>query len=89
MRFIDKITLVLLGFLLAVRADACSCGLLTGAPDEQVAQSLHDAHAVFVARLVRSALKPNLKKRKVYEDAQFEVLEVFKGELRPGQRIRV
>src|SRR5690349_24534984 len=80
-------SLVLLA--LSARADACSCALQQGTLEEQVAQSLSDAHAVFVARLVHSALKPNRRQRHVYEDAQFEVLEVFKGDLRRGQAVRV
>lgn len=82
-------SLLVLVAALPARADACSCALQKGTHQEQVAQSLDQAHDVFVARLVHSALKPNRQQRNVYEDALFEVLEVFKGSLRPGQTIRV
>jgi hypothetical protein len=75
---------------IAPAANACSCLMLTGTPDEQVHQSLDEADVVFLARLLRSALKPDRQDRRlVVEDAQFEILEVFKGELRAGQIIRV
>lgn len=73
-----------------VRADACSCVALQGTDVEQIEQSLNEADAVFVARLKRSSLKPDRRNRRsVAEDAQFEVVEVFKGPLRAGQTIRV
>jgi hypothetical protein len=76
--------------LLASRAEACSCVMLKGTAEEQVTQSRAEADAVFVARLVRSALKPGLgEHRVVVEDAQFEVLEIFKGGLNKGQIVRV
>jgi hypothetical protein len=72
------------------RADACSCLLLTGSATEQVEQSMRDSDDVFVARLKRSALKPDRRNRRlVVEDANFEVIEVFKGSLKAGQIIRV
>jgi hypothetical protein len=78
---------------LATSATACSCILLTGSPAEQVQQSFDDAEAVFVAKLKRSALRPRSRSSghglEVVEDAQFEVIEVFKGALEVGQVIRV
>jgi hypothetical protein len=76
--------------LVAGPADACSCVLPTGTPPEQVQQAFDEAAAVFVARLKRSALKPDHRnRREVAEDAQFEVVEVFKGALEVGQVVRV
>ncbi|HUQ09569.1 MAG TPA: hypothetical protein VM146_04575 [Steroidobacteraceae bacterium] len=79
--------------VVAPAAQACSCLQLTGTPEEQVRQSLDDADAVFVARLKRSALRPETRtdghRRDVIEDAQFEIIEVFKGALQVGQVIRV
>jgi hypothetical protein len=81
---------MLLAILLAARADACSCLLPSGTPDELVSQALQESDDVFVARLKRSALKPDPRnRRQVVEDANFEVVEVFKGSLQPGQVIRV
>lgn len=88
----DWLTVPLLALLLAVsvRADACSCVALQGTDIEQIEQSLNEADTVFVARLKRSSLKPDRRdRRSVAEDAQFEVVEVFKGPLRVGQTIRV
>lgn len=71
-------------------AHACSCLRVDGTPDEQVEYALAEADAVFVARVIRSALKPDrAHKTMVYEDAQLEVVEVFKGVLRVGQVIRM
>jgi hypothetical protein len=82
--------LILASGAMAPSANACSCLMLTGTPDELVRQALDDADVVFVARLLRSALKPDRQDRRlVVEDAQFKILEVFKGELREGQLIRV
>jgi hypothetical protein len=76
--------------LLATRADACSCVALHGTAVEQIEQSLNDADTVFVARLRRSSLKPDRRDRhSVAEEAQLEVVEVFKGPLHVGQTIRV
>lgn len=72
------------------QARACSCLIVGGPPAEQVEQALKESDDVFIARLKRSALKPDLRdRRQVVEDAAFEVIEVFKGSLRPGQTIRV
>lgn len=90
--FSDSFTAILLALLLvvSVRANACSCIALQGADIEQIEQSLDEADTVFVARLKRSSLKPDRRdRRSVAEDAQFEVIEVFKGPLRVGQIIRV
>lgn len=74
----------------APSAHACSCLRVEGTPDEQVEYALAEADAVFVARVIRSALKPDrVRKTMVYEDAQLEVVEVFKGVLRVGQVIRM
>ena len=71
-------------------AEACSCIGLQGTVDEQIEQSLNESDTVFVARLKRSSLKPDRRDRhSVAEDAQFEVIEVFKGPLKVGQTIRV
>jgi hypothetical protein len=86
------IRMMLLAPLLAVsgRADACSCVALQGTDVEQIEQSLNEADTVFVARLRRSSLKPDRRDRRaVAEEAQFEIIEVFKGPLRTGQIIRV
>jgi hypothetical protein len=88
-RDLPAVAMLVLAAVLPARADACSCTLQEGTHEEQVAQSLDASHAVFVARLTHSALKPNRQDRHVYEDAQFEVLEVFKGDLRRGQTVRV
>jgi hypothetical protein len=83
--------LILSFFLVAApRSEACSCVALKGTQEEQVKQSLVDADVVFVARLTRSSVGPDRERRKVVaESAHFEVLEVFKGQLRVGQMIRV
>lgn len=90
MRTVIALIVTMLSPWMAGPALACSCVLITGTPTEQVQQSFDDADAVFVARLKRSALKPDHhNRREVVEDAQFEVIEVFKGALRVGQIIRV
>ena len=77
-------------FMWSARAEACSCIALQGTVDEQIEQSLNESDTVFVARLKRSSLKPDRRDRhSVAEDAQFEVIEVFKGPLKVGQTIRV
>lgn len=82
--------LLAVGLLLSTRAEACSCVALHGTDAEQIEQSLNDADTVFVARVKRSSLKPDRRERRsVAEDAQLEVVEVFKGPLRVGQIIRV
>ena len=82
--------LPLAALLLSARAEACSCVALHGTVVEQIEQSLNEADTVFVARLKRSSLKPDRRdRRSVAEDAQLEVLEVFKGPFRVGQTIRV
>ena len=74
----------------ATWADACSCVLQRGPVEQRIEQSLREADAVFIARLLRSTLKPDRQEsRMVREDAQFEVLKVFKGSVRKGQVIRV
>jgi hypothetical protein len=79
-----------LALALSGRAEACSCEASQGTGDEQIGHSLDEADAVFVGRLKRSSLKPDRRApRTVAEDAQFEVIEVFKGPLRVGQIIRV
>jgi hypothetical protein len=82
--------LLLLALLPISRGEACSCMQLSGSVAEQVAQSQDRAQTVFVARLLRSTLGPDRQHRNlVVENAQFKVMQVFKGALREGQIIDV
>ena len=57
---------------------------------QEVREALRDADAVIVARLRYSTLTTDTTYPSVIiEDAEFEILEVFKGELKPGQLILV
>ena len=90
MRPVAWSALLMMAFMVSPGVEACSCRLLKGTPVRQVEQSFDESGSVFVARLMRSVLKPDMQHSStVYEEAQFEVLEVFKGELRVGQRVFV
>jgi hypothetical protein len=82
--------LSVLALAFAPRAEACSCVLHKGTRAEQVLEALNDYGVVFVARLRFSTLTPDKQyPAMTHEDAQFVVLEVFKGPLFLGQPIRV
>jgi hypothetical protein len=82
--------LAVFAVLLTPRAEACSCELHKGTRAEQVLEALNDYGVVFVARLRFSTLTPDkIYPTMTYEDAQFVVLEVFKGPLFLGQPILV
>jgi len=57
---------------------------------QEVQEALSGADSVFVARLRYSTLTPDTTyPSMIIEDAEFEIMEVFKGELKPGQLILV
>jgi hypothetical protein len=61
-----------------------------GTRAEQVQRAVNTSDRVFVARLRYSTLTPDTKyPTMITEDAEFEVIEVFKGDLKTGALILV
>jgi hypothetical protein len=82
--------LLLLALVFVSDAQACSCALQKGTREQTVRQSREQEGQVFIARLRFSTLAPDVRyPTMITEDAEFEVLEVFKGSLRPRQLILV
>lgn len=78
--------------LLAIfgRAEACSCRRDSADEQAQIKRALEEARAVFVAQLtsVKQTPVPDAP-RYVIEDAEFVVLEVLKGNVVAGQKVRI
>lgn len=72
------------------RTEACSCRVEGGAEDVQIQREFEQAVAVFTARITSIEQNPQSDSSQyILEDADFVVLEVLKGDVRPGQRIEV
>jgi hypothetical protein len=72
------------------RAEACSCSLNSAAEEVQIEHELEQARVVFVAELVRVKQTPEDDAPEyLTEEAEFVVLEVLKGGVVLGQKIRV
>jgi hypothetical protein len=76
--------------ILTPPVEACSCAMAKGTQQAQVLEALNDHGVVFVARLRFSTKTPDeTSPQMTYEEAQFVVLEVFKGPLFLGQPVLV
>ena len=75
----------------SVSAIACSCPLYGHLSEtEQIDQELKNSIAVFVAKVATVTQMPQDSEGKsILEDAQFVVLEVFKGAIKAGTAVRI
>jgi hypothetical protein len=90
-----RTNLQLVGMALALtvmsgHADACSCALDSSAEEVQINHAFDDTRVIVVASLV-SAKQTSVPDAPNYltEDAEFVVSEVLKGDVVPGQKIRI
>jgi hypothetical protein len=66
---------------------ACSCLQPKGSEEEQVNQELADAKVVFSGKV--TSLQKSFVDRYQVEDAEMKVTQVFKGDLKVGQTVRI
>jgi hypothetical protein len=66
---------------------ACSCLQPKGSEEEQVKQELADAKVVFVGKV--TSLQRSFVDRYQVEEAEVKVVQVFKGDVKVGQTLKI